>query len=160
MDARTNSGLAFHLLLPPQPAPLQPQPHQRRLRREHLRPLKMWLFLVRPLLELLSETTAGLVLLIVLLWFFWRRKSHIGKGNVAAPLELGRHGFEEPLPQPPESQEMGTGWMGQEVGTEKPIHELSAAGANYPPALSPQKREQSLVDDRVAAGYEGAYRGN
>jgi hypothetical protein len=159
MGVRANSGLAFRLL-PPQLAPLQPQPHQRRLRREHLRPLKLRLFLVGLLLELFIGAIAGLALLIVLLRFFCRRKSHIGKGNVAAPLQLGKHGFEEPLPQPPESQEVGTGWVGQEMGTEMPIHELSATGANYPPALSPQKREQSLVDERVAAGYEGAYRGN
>lgn len=88
-------------------------------------------------------TLAGLAILIALLWLFWRRRSSTKKGDVTDGSELGADKYDKPYTYagPP-----------QEMGTAENIQEL--------PATRAEKIGQSLVDERVAAGYDGAYRGN
>lgn len=97
---------------------------------------------------------AGLALLAALFWIFWRRRSRINKANATNPWEIGADEYMKPISHPREAHEMGTERV-PELGGQEPIGELPANSVQYKPGQG-----HALVDERAAAGYDGAYRGN
>jgi hypothetical protein len=97
---------------------------------------------------------AGLVLLSALLWFFWRRISHNNNDNVPDSGDLGADEYMKPITHPWQAHEMETEAV-PEPGHRVPIIELPTTSVHYEPIKGPV-----LVDEGVAAGYDGAYRGN